>query len=253
MNSPIPAPRRIWRAAVLAVAASFATIVAAAAEDHPGKALYVQHCATCHDHAQETKSVPFETLRGMRYGSIHFALTRGKMKLQGDQMNATEQGVLVDYIVGRQLVDESWIDGMRCASGAGCRCLPRAPPDAPVVAGFGFTFDNNRHLTAAQAELSGADVDKLEFAWALAFPRATTMRAQAAVVGNTLYLPVGDEARLFAMDISGDKPCFKWVYAHDIPAAHRCRVWRAVGWPRGAGVFGRGDVGAPGRCQAPES
>ena len=43
------------------------------------------------------------------------------------------------------------------------------------------------------------------------------MRAQAAVVGDTLYLPVGDEARLFAVDISGPKPCFKWIYAHDIP------------------------------------
>ena len=159
--------------------------------------------------------MPFETLRGMRYGSIHFALTRGKMKLQGDLMNATQQGALVDYIVGRQLVDESWIERMRCvnngASGVGTGTSP-----APV-SGFGFTFNNNRHLTAQEAGLSGADVNRLELAWALAFPRATTMRAQASVVGDTLYLPVGDEARLFAVDISGDRPCFKWVYSNDIP------------------------------------
>jgi polyvinyl alcohol dehydrogenase (cytochrome) len=190
-----------------------------AADDHPGKALYEKHCAACHDHAQETKSVPFETLRGMRYGTIHFALTSGKMKLQGDQMNAAQQGQLVDYIVGRQLVDESWIGRMRCAkagsAGAAGSATPASP--APTIAGFGFTPDNNRHLTATQAGLSGADINQLELAWALAFPRATTMRAQAAVVGNTLYLPVGDEARLFAVDISGASPCFKWVYAHDIP------------------------------------
>jgi polyvinyl alcohol dehydrogenase (cytochrome) len=187
-----------------------------AAEDHPGKALYEKHCATCHDHAQETKSVPFETLRGMRYGTIHFALTSGKMKLQGDQMSATQQGQLVDYLVGRQVVDESWIERMRCAkTGASASAAPAGP--AATIAGFGFTFDNNRHLTATQAGLSGADINQLELAWALAFPRATTMRAQAAAVGNTLYLPVGDEARLFAVDISGAMPCFKWVYAHDIP------------------------------------
>ena len=57
----------------------------------------------------------------------------------------------------------------------------------------------------------------LELAWALAFPRASTMRAQAAVVGNMLYLPVGDEARLFAIDVSGDVPCFTWVYESTVP------------------------------------
>ncbi len=189
------------------------SMAALAAQDHPGKALYEKHCAACHDHAQETKSVPFETLRGMRYGTIHFALTRGKMKLQGDQMSAAQQGQLVDYIVGRQVVDETWIERMRCTKGG----ATDATASAATVAGFGFTFDNNRHLTAQQAGLTGADVSQLQLAWALAFPRATTMRAQAAVVGDTLYLPVGDEARLFAVDISGAKPCFKWVYAHDIP------------------------------------
>ena len=166
--------------------------------------------------------MPFETLRGMRYGTIHFALTSGKMKLQGDQMNAAQKGQLVDYIVGRQLVDESWIERMRCVNGrpagvSGAASAAAVGAVTPTVAGFGFTFDNNRHLTAQQAGLTGTDINQLELAWALAFPRATTMRAQAAVVGNTLYLPVGDEARLFAVDISGDKPCFKWIYAHDIP------------------------------------
>ena len=213
--------RHFWRIAALAFAASIAPI-ASAAEEHPGKPLYEKHCAVCHDHAQETRSVPFETLRGMRYGTIHYALTSGKMKLQGDQMNAAQKGQLVDYIVGRQLVDETWIERMRCtkpAAGAPAATGTGGATSAgaQIVTGFGFTPDNNRHLTAQQAGLKGADVDHLELAWALAFPRATTMRAQAAVVGNTLYLPVGDEARLFAVDISGARPCFKWIYAHDIP------------------------------------
>ena len=44
---------------------------------HPGQALYQQHCAACHDKPVETKSVPLETLRGMRYVTLHYALTRG--------------------------------------------------------------------------------------------------------------------------------------------------------------------------------
>ena len=92
-------------------------------------------------------------------------------------------------------------------------------------------------------------MEHLELAWALAFPRATTMRAQAAVVGDTLYLPVGDEARLFAVDISGAKPCFKWVYAHDIPLRTGVGYGVLRRWPRRAGVLGRRHVRAPGGCR----
>ncbi len=38
------------------------------------------------------------------------------------------------------------------------------------------------------------------------------MRGQAAVVGDTLFLPMADNNRLFALDISTDKPCVQWVY-----------------------------------------
>ncbi len=43
------------------------------------------------------------------------------------------------------------------------------------------------------------------------------MRSQAAVVGNTLFLPVGESNnRLFAFDISDNiKPCIQWIYEGD--------------------------------------
>ena len=107
--------------------------------------------------------------------------------------------------------------------------------------GFGFTRDNRRQLTREQAGIATADVPGLEFAWALAFPRASTMRAQPAVVGNMLYLPVGDEARLFAIDVSGDRPCFQWVYASDTPL----RTGAGYGvLPSGVPVLAFADVAA---------
>jgi polyvinyl alcohol dehydrogenase (cytochrome) len=42
------------------------------------------------------------------------------------------------------------------------------------------------------------------------------MRSQPAVVGATLFLPVADAQRLFAIDISG-QPCVQWVYQHETP------------------------------------
>jgi polyvinyl alcohol dehydrogenase (cytochrome) len=150
----------------------------------------------------------------MRLGNLFFAMTDGKMKAQSATLSERQRGELVDYIVGRQPLDEGWIDSLRCARPTG---KPAKSNGVATVTGFGFTPDNHRRLTRAQAGIATTDLPDFELAWALAFPRASTMRAQAAVVGNMLYLPVGDEARLFAIDVSGDKPCFSWVYASSTP------------------------------------
>jgi polyvinyl alcohol dehydrogenase (cytochrome) len=71
-------------------------------------------------------------------------------------------------------------------------------------------------LSAAQAGLKTKDFANLELAWALGFPKATTMRSQPAIVGSTLFLPVADAQSVFAIDIDGP-PCVKWVYKTDAP------------------------------------
>ncbi len=199
--------------AVAALVCIAAAQAAAPPSDHPGSALYQQHCSACHDHPVETKSVPFETLRGMRYVTLHYAVTRGKMKLQAAPMNETQLGQLLDYVVGRQIVDESWIARMQCDA-------PRRTPklDVPATIGhFGFDARNSRALTREQSGLSSADLRNLEPAWALAFPGITTLRAQPAIVGDTLFLNVGDNAKVFALDISGEMPCVQWTYTSDVP------------------------------------
>jgi polyvinyl alcohol dehydrogenase (cytochrome) len=181
--------------------------------NHPGKPLYDKYCSTCHDHPTETKSVPFATLRGMRHGTLHYALTQGKMKLQASPMKEAEIGTLLDFIAGRQVLDERWIARLQCTP-------ERAkfnPKGVATVAHFGFGPGNHRALTAAQAGLATADFKDLELAWSLAFPGVTTMRAQPAIVGNTLFLSVGENAKLFALDISGPTPCVQWTYSAEVP------------------------------------
>lgn len=209
--------RALWALGLLCVGQIGAAWAADAPDAHPGKALYDKHCGSCHDKPDISRAPPFVQLRNMRLGNLFFAMTDGKMKAQAAALNEAQRGQLVDYIVGRQQIDESWVDAMRCAKPA-TRTVRMAPGDgSATVQGFGFTRDNRRQLTHAQSGIATSDVPHLELAWALAFPRASTMRAQAAVVGNLLYLPVTDEARVFAVDISGAKPCFQWVYASNVP------------------------------------
>jgi polyvinyl alcohol dehydrogenase (cytochrome) len=201
---------RIRVASVLLGVAWAATTAAA---DHPGKVHYDKACAACHDHPAETRSPAFATLRGMRYGSIDYALTEGKMQAQAVGLSAAQRTELIDFLVGRGIADDTWLAKMMCTG-------PRKRPKlamAPTVAGFGFEKHNHRHLSAKQAGLKTADFRDLELAWAMGFPRATTMRAQPAIVGNTVFLSVGDAAQLYAIDVSEPQPCFKWVYTGIMP------------------------------------
>ena len=174
---------------------------------HPGAALYRQSCAACHDHPESTRAPALATLKGMRYQTIYYELTEGRMKAQAAALSTRERATLIDYLVGRQPVSDAWVASLKCPADR-----VRVDLDAaPTVADFGFEPTNQRRLTAEQAGLRTADFRHLTLAWALAFPGATTMRAQAAIVGTTLFLPVSDAAELLALDIAA-RPCLKWIY-----------------------------------------
>jgi polyvinyl alcohol dehydrogenase (cytochrome) len=181
--------------------------------DHPGKAVYDSTCAACHDKPDLTRAPSLTALKAMRYGQLHFALTEGKMQAQGATLTPDQRSAVIDFLVGRAVADDQWIDKMMCAPDRRVINL-RVPP---TVAGFGFDKQNHRNLTREQAGLSKDDLRHLELAWAFAVPRATTVRAQAAVVGTTLFMPLAESPAMVAMDVAGQQPCLKWVYRTDLP------------------------------------
>jgi polyvinyl alcohol dehydrogenase (cytochrome) len=184
---------------------------------HPGRAIYEQSCGVCHDNPEATKSPALETLQRMRYQMIDYALTQGKMQTQAAALSPAQRTTLIEYLVGRPVASDGWIASMMCRPSSNKRAAKSGAP-AVTVAGFGFDLRNQRQLSRAQSGLATQDFARLELAWAMAFPKATAMRTQPAVVGTTLYLPVADSARLFAIDISRpDTPCLKWTYESRTP------------------------------------
>lgn len=179
-----------------------------ALEEHPGKSVYESNCAACHDRPEETRAPAFETLQRMTAGMVTAALTSGKMRTQGEALSLQEKSDLVGFLTSATEGDD-WIQGMMCSEG-------KEPIDfdAVKVRGFGFDFSNTRTLSAQQAGLSRNDFENMELAWTLAFPGVTGMRSQPAVVGNTLFLPVAENAKVYAIDVAGE-PCLRWVYHSD--------------------------------------
>jgi polyvinyl alcohol dehydrogenase (cytochrome) len=210
---------------------------AARSGDHPGKAVYERVCAACHNNPEATRSPSLDTLKAMRYQTINYALTQGKMQTQAAGLTQQERAAVVDWLVGREVANDDWIAQAMCPA-------DRASVDlnAPAtMTGFGFDRKNHRQLSAAQSGLKTEDFRNLELAWAMGFPKATAMRAQPAIVGNTLFLPVADASRMFAIDIAGP-PCVKWVYQNEVPLRTSAAYGELPGSHRKVVVFG--DLGA---------
>ncbi len=182
----------------------------ASAVPHAGAALYQANCASCHDNAQLANAPGRDTLKRMSAGQIAHSMVQGKMIAQAAALSSEEISVVADYISEAETVGDGWIDTMMCPT-------ERRTPNlssAPNVAGFGFDLTNTRNLSYEQAGLVADDIADLELAWAVAFPLTASLRGQAAVVGSTVFLPVGEsDNRLFAFDISDTaEPCIQWVY-----------------------------------------
>jgi polyvinyl alcohol dehydrogenase (cytochrome) len=191
-------------------AAAAPELAAAPAGPHPGEEVYQKACASCHDNAEATKAPNRDTLARMTPGMIVNAMITGRMAAQASTLSSAEVSFVADYLSSATEASDEWIETIRCPA---ARSTPRLDA-TPSVATFGFDLRNSRQLSNAQAGLSNAAMKDMELAWAIAFPNVVTMRSQAAVVGSTLFVPVGENKnRVFAFDISdAAKPCIQWVW-----------------------------------------
>lgn len=180
---------------------------------HPGASVYEKSCASCHDNSELTKAPSRETMARLTPGHITNALMTGIMIPQAVGLSSKDVSDVSNYLASAGAQDDSWTTAMKCPSS---RATPKLDA-APTVATFGFDITNTRRLDPAKVGLAGKDLSTLDVAWTVAFPNAITMRSQAAVVGSTLFVPVGESNnRLFAFDISDNaKPCIQWIYEGD--------------------------------------
>ncbi len=214
--APAPQPTPLVQTAPPATPApaqqAAATPAALLGQPHPGEALYKQHCAACHDNSEATRSPSRDNLKAMRFQFINYALTEGKMKLQGAALSADERALLITYLTeNRSTTTVDWTGRMMCE--AARKTVDLGGPDAAVATTFGFDRANTRKLTGKQAGLGGSQMGNMELAWSIAFPGASTMRSQGAVVGKNLFYPVPDLGQVYALDLDGEKPCIQWIYS----------------------------------------
>ncbi|MDR2213779.1 MAG: PQQ-binding-like beta-propeller repeat protein [Pseudomonadales bacterium] len=203
-------------------------------DDNTGAEIYQQHCALCHENPEETKAPVLDSLRRMGPRAVSYALTNGKMKVQAAALSTGQVNRVVDYLSAAVVEDNAWVATHTCAA-------PRATVDsgAAIIDGVGLGLRNHRNMSAGQAGLTLGDMRELQLAWAMGFPQTANMRAQPAVIGNTLFISVADSGQLFALDLA-ETPCVKWMYQHAVPL----RTAINVGVVDGRDVLVFGDASA---------
>jgi polyvinyl alcohol dehydrogenase (cytochrome) len=176
-----------------------------------GRAIYDQRCAVCHTEPQGTRAPTLDALHGMSAESLRFTLTQGLMQAQAAGMSPADLDSLISFLAAPANANHAWADKFRCSA-------QRAAIDltaAPTIAAFGVDPQSHRRLSAAQSGLTTKDMSRLQLKWAMAFPDVTALRSQMAVVGSTMFLSVGQSARVYALD--ADTGCVKWTYVSETP------------------------------------
>ncbi len=210
-------PAAVMLAALLAAACAPRPDPAAAARtetvdaEHPGRAVYQEWCASCHDSGETSGGPSLAALRTLNQATVRYALELGYMKLQAQNVPKDELEQLIDWLPRDEAAGDAWVEEARCSIK---RRQVRLDGAARTAIDVGLGLDNHRHLTAEEAGLKTADMANLELAWTVAFPNSPTMRSQPVVVGDTLFISTTDAGRLYALD--ADTGCVKWMYRADM-------------------------------------
>jgi polyvinyl alcohol dehydrogenase (cytochrome) len=136
------------------------------------------------------------------------------MKVQGSKLTPEERGTLVNYLTANPAFGPANTTPPDWANASLCPADRRTVDLKGQVVSLGFGFDksNTRALTAKQAGLTTAQLSNMDLAWSIGFPNIPEMRAQGAIVGDTMFFPVAATGQMYAIDLSVAKPCFKWIY-----------------------------------------
>lgn len=173
------------------------------ADNHPGLALYGEHCASCHE-GGVPKSPHRNWLEMMAPDMILAAMNGGIMSQQSAALSDMEKRQVAEYLVRRPLADYQPPAPPAQCQGDAARMDINKPPAA-----VGWGHDPRRFIPADVAGLDAEDVAKLKLKWAYAFPSAVRARSQPAIAMGAVFVGSQD-GTVYAFDL--ETGCARWTY-----------------------------------------
>jgi polyvinyl alcohol dehydrogenase (cytochrome) len=198
-------------------------IVAAqkAREALPGRGIYDEHCAACHNGA--VAKAPHRDMIGlMTPGGVLHALEAGVMAAQAAALTPAQRAEVAEYVTGRSLSEAPRKPLPRCSPERGV--FDFAQP--PLAEGWGQDLANTRNISADAGGITRANAASLRLAWSLAIPGANRMRSQPTFAGGALLLG-GHDGRVYALD--AESGCVRWEFhaSGEVRTGIAVSPWRA--------------------------
>jgi polyvinyl alcohol dehydrogenase (cytochrome) len=201
-----------WRTSILAALCMIAAwepfSALADAQAPNGEMLFQARCASCHNGAPEARAPAPEVLRRRSPASILDVLANGSMRVQGASLSGPERRAIAEFLGGAALAGDSTGAAVgRCATSSQFKLT-----SGPAWNGWGAGLANTRLQSAANAQLTAAQLPQLELRWAFGFPDATSAWAQPTVIGGRVF--VGSQnGTVFALDAKSG--CIHWFFSAD--------------------------------------
>ncbi len=171
-------------------------------ENHPGRGLYLRHCATCHE-GGVAKAPHRQFLEAMPPRAIVESLTRGAMKQEAEDLDSAQKRQVAEYLTRIDLASYEAPPGPPACEGEADRFDLTRPP-----ARAGWGYDTRRFVPTAAAGLTARDIPGLELKWAFAFPDALRARSQPVVAMGAIFVGSQD-GTLYAFDL--ETGCARWT------------------------------------------
>ena len=170
--------------------------------NHPGKALFAENCAGCHE-GGVPKAPAVVWLEMMAPDAILGAMQGGVMTREASHLTNKQQVEVAEYLTRIRLADyKPPAPPKQCVGGA-----LKFSGDPPANIGWGH--DNRRFVPASVGGVSAGNVAGLKLKWAFAYPAAVRARSQPAIGWNTVF--VGSQnGNVYAFDLATG--CAKWTY-----------------------------------------
>src|SRR5262245_34103179 len=165
-----------------ASASQFTQQQQAAATSPEAAELYKQHCAVCHDNAQD-RIPPLFLIRRRSAEDVIQTLTTGSMKQQASGLTADQIRALAIHLTGKQPgVPLQNLDANLCKGSPGPIRL-----NGVQWNGWGRDLDNSRYQP--KPGINPEDVPRLKVKWAFAHP-GPMATGQPTIVGDRLFLTI---------------------------------------------------------------
>jgi len=171
-------------------------------DKHPGKALFVGSCATCHE-GGIPKAPHREFLQMMAPDAILAAMNSGTMAQMAAALSGEQRRQIAEYLTLTDLSSYVPPNGPVACTGEAAR-FDLADPPARV----GWGYDTRRFVPASVAGLSDRDVPALKLKWAFAYPAAVRARSQPVVAMGAVFVGSQD-GTVYAFDL--ETGCARWT------------------------------------------